>query len=50
MTAENAVKVQWEFEHSENLQFLQSKGLQCTCNKGFATGQQKKDTNLENLI
>ena len=30
MTAENAVKVQWDCEHSGNLQFLQSKNLQCT--------------------
>ena len=29
MTAENAVKVQWDCEHSGNLQFLQSKNLQC---------------------
>ena len=30
MTAEIAVKVQWDCEHSGNLQFLQSKNLQCS--------------------
>ena len=36
MTAENAEKVQWDCEHSGNLQFLQSKNLQCiTENKGI---------------
>ena len=30
MTAQTAVKLQWENEHSGNLQFLQWKGLQCT--------------------
>ena len=29
MTAQTAVNLQWENGHSENLQFLQRKGLQC---------------------
>ena len=35
MTAQTAVKLQWENGHSGNLQFLQWKGLQCSSNRRF---------------
>ena len=31
ITVKSAVKLQWEIGHSEYLQFLQWKGLQCVC-------------------